>query len=64
VDEALHELAAHDPRRAQVVELKFFGGLSMQEIADVLNVSLRTVHNDWAFARAWLYRSLTTGQRR
>ena len=39
------------------MELKFFGGLSMEEIAQALDVSLRTVHNDWAFARAWLYRS-------
>ena len=58
VDDALRMLAEHDPRRARVVELKFFGGLSMEEIAQTLDVSLRTVHNDWAFARAWLYRSL------
>ena len=58
VDNALRTLAEHDPRRARVVELKFFGGLSMEEIAQTLDVSLRTVHNDWAFARAWLYRSL------
>ena len=61
VDDALLTLAGHDPRRARVVELKFFGGLSMEEIAQTLDVSLRTVHNDWAFARAWLYRSLMTG---
>ena len=59
VDLALQELATRDARKAQVVELRFFGGLSMEEIAKALNVSLRTVHNDWAFARAWLYRSLT-----
>ena len=59
VDDALRRLGEHDPRRAQVVELKFFGGLSMEEIAQTLDVSLRTVHNDWAFARAWLYQSLT-----
>jgi DNA-directed RNA polymerase specialized sigma24 family protein len=41
-----------------VVELRFFGGLSMQESADALGVSLRTAHSDWAFARAWLYREL------
>jgi RNA polymerase sigma-70 factor (ECF subfamily) len=56
LDRALEELAARDTRKAQVVELKFFGGLSMEEIAQALDVSLRTVHNDWAFARAWLYR--------
>jgi RNA polymerase sigma factor (TIGR02999 family) len=58
VDEALLRLAEHDPRRAQVVELKFFGGFSMEEIAQTLGISVRTVQNDWAFARAWLYRSL------
>ena len=58
VDDALRRLAEHDPRRARVVELRFFGGLSMEEIAQALDVSLRTVHGDWAFARAWLYRAL------
>jgi RNA polymerase sigma-70 factor (ECF subfamily) len=61
LDRALEELAVRDARKAQVVELKFFGGLSMEEIAQALGVSLRTVHNDWAFARAWLYRSLAGG---
>jgi len=61
LDRALDELAARDARKAQVVELKFFGGLSMEEIAEALGVSLRTVHNDWAFARAWLYRCLVPG---
>ncbi len=61
LDQALEELAVRDARKAQVVELKFFGGLSMEEIAQALDVSLRTVHNDWAFARAWLYRSLSGG---
>lgn len=61
LDEALEELAARDVRKAQVVEMRFFGGLSMEEIAQALGVSLRTVHNDWAFARAWLYRSLAGG---
>lgn len=62
LDEALEELAARDVRKAQVVEMRFFGGLSMEEIAQALGVSLRTVHNDWAFARAWLYRSLAGGR--
>ena len=62
VDDALRTLAEHDPRRARVVELRFFGGLSMEEIAQTLDVSVRTVHGDWAFARAWLYRSLGAGQ--
>jgi RNA polymerase sigma factor (TIGR02999 family) len=61
LDQALEGLARHDPRKAQVVELRFFGGLSMEEIAQALDISLRTAHNDWAFARAWLYRTLTTG---
>jgi RNA polymerase sigma-70 factor, ECF subfamily len=58
LDRALEELAAKDARKAQVVELRYFGGLSMEEIAQALGISLRTVHNDWAFARAWLYRAL------
>jgi RNA polymerase sigma factor (TIGR02999 family) len=63
VDRALEKLAAEDARKAHVVELRFFGGLSMEEIAQTLEVSLRTVHSDWAFARAWLYRTLTEGNR-
>jgi RNA polymerase sigma-70 factor, ECF subfamily len=62
VDEALQQLACEDARKAQVVELRFFGGLSMEEVAQTLGVSLRTAHNDWAFARAWLYRALTSEQ--
>src|SRR5262245_29042317 len=58
IEEALARLAAEDSRKARVVELRFFGGLSMEETAQTLGVSLRTVHNDWAFARAWLYRAL------
>jgi len=61
VDDALERLAAHDPRKARIVELRFFGGLSMDETAQALGVSLRTAQNDWAFARAWLYRELTGG---
>ncbi len=61
LDGALGELATLDARKAQVVELRFFGGLSMEDIAQTLGISLRTAHNDWAFARAWLYRSLTDG---
>jgi len=61
LDRALEVLAARDPRKAQVVELRFFGGLSMEQVAETLGISLRTAHNDWAFARAWLYRSLASG---
>ena len=59
VDTALEMLALEDPRKAQVVELRFFGGLSIEETAEALGISARTVHTDWAFARAWLYRTLT-----
>jgi RNA polymerase sigma-70 factor (ECF subfamily) len=62
VDQALDQLAAEDPRKASVIELRFFGGLSMEETAQTLGVSLRTVHSDWAFGRAWLYRALTDGR--
>jgi RNA polymerase sigma-70 factor, ECF subfamily len=64
VDRALEKLASHDARKARIVELRFFGGLSMEEIARVLDVSVRTVHSDWALARAWLYRELTGGAAR
>ena len=60
VDGALQLLAAEDPRKAQVVELRFFGGLSVEETAEALGISVRTVHTDWALARAWLYRTLTS----
>ena len=59
IDLALDRLAAEDPRKAQVVELRFFGGLSVDETAEALGVSARTVHTDWVFARAWLYRALS-----
>ena len=55
VDQALDQLAAEYPRKAQVVELHFFGGLEFPEIAATLDVSLATVERDWRFARAWLH---------
>jgi RNA polymerase sigma factor (TIGR02999 family) len=58
LDDALSRLAQHDPRRARVVELRFFGGLTVDETAGVLNVSPRTVAHDWQLARAWLLREL------
>lgn len=58
LNDALEALQSENPRAAQVVELKFFGGLSGDEIAQQLDTSLRTVNNDWRFARAWLYRKL------
>ena len=60
LDEALNLLAQNNERAAKVVELKFFSGLNGDEIAQQLNVSLRTVNNDWRFAKAWLYRQLST----
>ena len=54
VDRALEKLAVDYPRHAQIVELRFFGGLHAPEIADTLGVSLRTIERDWQFARAWL----------
>lgn len=61
IDRALEQLAARDGRKARVVELRFFGGLSMEEIARTLEISPRTAKNDWAFARAWLFQCLTDG---
>jgi RNA polymerase sigma factor (sigma-70 family) len=54
----LQRLTALDPRKAQVVELKFFGGLSAKEIAEVLQISDATVEREWTFARAWLYKAI------
>ncbi len=59
LDEALHSLAEIDPRRSQVVELRFFGGLDNDEIAAVLKISPNTVTRDWNMARAWLYQELS-----
>jgi RNA polymerase sigma-70 factor (ECF subfamily) len=56
--EALERLAALDSRKAQVVELKYFGGLDYDEIAEVLNISRVTVRRDWEFAKLWLYTEL------
>ncbi|HEX6972854.1 MAG TPA: sigma-70 family RNA polymerase sigma factor [Vicinamibacterales bacterium] len=56
LNDALTELGESDPRKGQIVELKFFGGLTTAEIADHLGVSVATVERDWKFARAWLYR--------
>ena len=61
IDDALEQLALQDPRKARVVELRFFGGLSMEETATALGISRRTAQNEWAFARAWLYRALRPG---
>ena len=58
LDDALESLTQIDPRRAKVIELRFFGGLSVEETAEVLQVSPQTVMRDWRLARAWLAREL------
>jgi len=58
LDEALDRLAGVDPRKSQVVEMRFFGGLSVEETAEVLKVSPETVKRDWRLARSWLVREL------
>jgi RNA polymerase sigma factor (TIGR02999 family) len=59
LDDALNALSKLDPRKAQVVELRFFGGLSVEEVAEVLHVSQITVMRDWSTARAWLHRQIS-----
>jgi RNA polymerase sigma-70 factor, ECF subfamily len=59
LDEALEKLAAFDRRRAQVVEMRYFGGLTMEEIAGVLKIHVNTVTRDWTAARAWLFAALS-----
>jgi RNA polymerase sigma factor (sigma-70 family) len=62
LDGAMDALARLDPRKVQVVEMRFFGGLSVEETAEVLKVSSVTVMRDWSTAKAWLYRELTGGR--
>jgi RNA polymerase sigma factor (sigma-70 family) len=59
IDDALKALGAIDPRKSQVIELRFFGGLTVTEAAEVLEVSEETVARDWKLARSWLRRELT-----
>jgi RNA polymerase sigma-70 factor, ECF subfamily len=61
MDEALSELAQLDLRKSRVVELRYFGGLSLEETAEVLEVSVMTVRRDWRAAKAWLYRRIKDG---
>jgi RNA polymerase sigma factor (TIGR02999 family) len=61
IDDTLKALAEIDPRKSRVVELRFFGGLSAQETAEVLKVSVESVHRDWKLARSWLRRELGGG---
>lgn len=59
LNDSLDELATFDARKARVIELRFFGGLTIEEAAEVLGVSPRTVRGDWSLAKAWLYRQMT-----
>src|SRR4026209_206340 len=59
--DALDQLSAIDPRKSRIVELKFFGGLTTSEIAEVLQLSPATIERDWSFARAWLYDAISGG---
>jgi RNA polymerase sigma factor (TIGR02999 family) len=58
IDDALERLAKLNQRQCQIVELRYFGGLTEEEVAETLNISTRTVRRDWNLARAWLYREL------
>lgn len=64
LDDALDALGKEDPRKARVVELRFFGGLSIEETAEVLGISVQTVRRDWTFAQAWLARAMRPEQRK
>ncbi len=62
VDDALKRLEVLDPQQGKLVELRFFGGLSIKETADIIGVSPATVKREWAIARAWLQREITAGE--
>jgi RNA polymerase sigma factor (TIGR02999 family) len=64
LDEALTRLAEFDPQQAQLVELRFFGGLSVEEAAEVLGVSRTTLKRNWNLAKAWLARELSRGEQK
>src|SRR5262245_11166332 len=61
LDDALTELAAFDPQQCRIVELRFFGGLSIEETAEVVGISPATVKRDWSMAKAWLHREMQAG---
>jgi len=61
LDEALRQLESLDPQKGKIVELRYFGGLSIEETAEVLNVSPRTVRREWQRSKAWLYRMISEG---
>ena len=60
LDEALHELEKIDPQQSRIIELRYFGGLTIEETATAMDISPATVKREWAMARAWLYKALTT----
>ena len=62
IDDALHALAEVDPRQSRVVELRFFGGLSVEETAAAMDISAPTVKREWAMAKAWLHRELSSAR--
>jgi RNA polymerase sigma-70 factor (ECF subfamily) len=62
LDEALTKLSKLDPRKSRIVELKFFGGMTTEEIEEVLQISSSTIEREWGFARVWLYRAVTGNQ--
>lgn len=62
VDEALQSLASIDPRKSQIIELRFFGGLTIEETAEVIGASHATIEREWNMARAWLYREIGRGR--
>ena len=61
IHDALDRLAAHDARKAELVKLRYFAGLSFEEIGEVLDISVPTAHRDWAYARAWLHQEISRG---
>jgi DNA-directed RNA polymerase specialized sigma24 family protein len=61
VNDALDRLAARDARKAELVKLRYFSGLSIDEAADILGISAPTAKRDWVYARAWLFREMTDG---
>jgi RNA polymerase sigma-70 factor, ECF subfamily len=63
LDEALRELARQDERQSRIIELRFFGGLTVEETAEVLKISPATVKREWSMARAWLFRRMKTPER-
>ncbi len=62
LDEALTELARKDPAKAEVVKLRYFAGLTLEETADALGLSVATINRHWTYARAWLYRAMSGGR--